>query len=298
MDPPKRTGIIYVVTRKRDNKKYVGQTVRGLNVRKNEHIAASKKPVEDRHCRLLASAIYKDGEDAFEWNEEWTGPEDELSEQEIKLIAELGTLTPGGFNLTTGGGANRTVSDETRQKSSDAHMGKALTYKKERKRPEDKDLPLYLTYSKKGNNEGYTVTNHPNYPLVTKAFMSMQDTMGEKMDMALAFLETLNNGTHVPESKPLPMGIQEVDGGYRVVVKGYKSQRYCTSFYSKEERLEMALTYLNWIRADQEAKKPKKDNAPITLYQRKKNARAAQQNNEKIVVQRPDGDGEIPKETS
>ncbi len=48
---------------------------------------------------------------------------EELNEREVWWIAELSTLSPTGYNLTSGGGQGITLSDETRAKMSESRKG-------------------------------------------------------------------------------------------------------------------------------------------------------------------------------
>ena len=53
------TGVVYLIVNTQDNKKYVGQTVRDLDSRVNEHFRSGSK------CIKLKAAINKYGRDSF-----------------------------------------------------------------------------------------------------------------------------------------------------------------------------------------------------------------------------------------
>lgn len=88
--------IIYKITNQIDGKQYVGQTVRPLTERFQEH--ARKKSI-------LNNAIKSYGIENF-LVEKIDSAEtiEELNEKEIEWISKLNTLTPNGYNLCFGGG--------------------------------------------------------------------------------------------------------------------------------------------------------------------------------------------------
>ena len=110
-------GFIYKLTLKKESRKaYIGQTIRDIHKRLEEHQQLSSG------CRAISSAIKKHGWENFdkEWYEV---PDDELNFYEEMLVALLGTLAPGGYNLMEGGGATGKRSEETKQKMSEAQSG-------------------------------------------------------------------------------------------------------------------------------------------------------------------------------
>lgn len=90
---------VYKITCSVTSKCYVGYTKQGANTRLKEHLDNAKsKP------GALARAIVKHGKTAFSVEVLWSGEtHTEACAEEIRLIAELETLTPGGYNLTYGG---------------------------------------------------------------------------------------------------------------------------------------------------------------------------------------------------
>ena len=91
-------GVIYLITCLINGKKYVGQTIRRLNIRMNNH----------KHGDLyIDKAIRKYGWKNFkvEVLEECYTVE-QLNEREIFWIAALNTKEPNGYNITDGGEGN------------------------------------------------------------------------------------------------------------------------------------------------------------------------------------------------
>lgn len=89
--------LIYCITNKMNNKKYVGQTVNSLEVRYAEHC-------RDK-ARTVGKAIKKYGRENFSVEQLDVATNiAELNEKEIYWIAHIGTLAPNGYNLCYGGG--------------------------------------------------------------------------------------------------------------------------------------------------------------------------------------------------
>ena len=109
-------GFIYKLTHKESRKAYIGQTLRPIHKRFKEHQQLGSG------CRAISGAIKKHGWENFdkEWYEV---PNEELNFYEEMLVALLGTLSPGGYNLMEGGGSKGRPSDETKKKISKANSG-------------------------------------------------------------------------------------------------------------------------------------------------------------------------------
>ena len=106
-------GFIYRLTSP-SGKSYVGQTTRLIEKRLLEHTYPN-------NCVALYNAINYYGWEKFE--KEWIEvPDEDLDFYEEMLIALLGTLSPGGYNLQEGGG-NKRPSEETRERMSEALRG-------------------------------------------------------------------------------------------------------------------------------------------------------------------------------
>ena len=96
-------------------KSYIGQTTRPIEKRFQQHQKRST------NCVAIHRAIQKYGWENFE--KDWYEcPDEDLNFDEELLIREMGTMTPEGYNLKTGGG-NGKMSNETKQKMSDGHRG-------------------------------------------------------------------------------------------------------------------------------------------------------------------------------
>lgn len=110
-------GIIYKIMNLLDNMIYVGQTIRTLEERFQEHTQAET---------YIGRAIRKYGAENFtiEVLEECDTRE-QLNEREIFWIATLNCKAPNGYNLTDGGEgmSGHHCSDETRAKLSAANSG-------------------------------------------------------------------------------------------------------------------------------------------------------------------------------
>ena len=109
-------GYLYKLTNKVNGKTYIGQTIRPIEKRFEEHQKKSSK------CVAIYGAIKKHGWDAFE--KEWYYcPDEDLNFDEELLVREMGTLAPNGYNLKEGGGNHSKHSEETKQKISEAKLG-------------------------------------------------------------------------------------------------------------------------------------------------------------------------------
>ena len=95
---------------------YIGQTIRYIQTRLEEH-----RTGKSSGCVAIYNAIQKYGWDNFEKN--WYEcPDEDLNKHEELMIEILGTLSPGGYNLKEGGD-NGKLSEETRQRMSESHIG-------------------------------------------------------------------------------------------------------------------------------------------------------------------------------
>ena len=106
-------GYIYKITNKKDNKIYIGQTVRNINTRWKEHLKKRS------NCRYLSSAIKKYGINNFEFQLICISFDDKLDDIEIEYIKKYNSLVPNGYNLRNGGN-NGKHNEETKNKISDS----------------------------------------------------------------------------------------------------------------------------------------------------------------------------------
>jgi len=95
---------------------YIGQTIRSIQTRLKEHETG-----QSSKCVAIYNAIQKYGWKNFE--KDWYEcPDEDLNFDEELLIREMETMAPDGYNLKEGG-ENGKLSDETRKKISEAHLG-------------------------------------------------------------------------------------------------------------------------------------------------------------------------------
>lgn len=113
-----------MVTNQINGKQYIGQTIRGLKQRKNEHIYGA---ISERNNNYFHNSIRKYGPDNFTWiviHDNITTIED-LNRLEIYYIQLYDTFLGIGYNLD-GGGRNAITSDKTKRKLSEARKDKYL----------------------------------------------------------------------------------------------------------------------------------------------------------------------------
>lgn len=116
-------GAIYTITNKLNGKQYVGQTTQPIEKRWAQHVTYASIGGK-KECSALWNAIRKYGPDAFDVEVIATcDTQEELDRVEVLEIKARNTLSPGGYNLQTGGG-NGKPSAEVRAKMSAAQKGK------------------------------------------------------------------------------------------------------------------------------------------------------------------------------
>lgn len=113
---------IYKIENKINGKVYIGQTIRGLNHRKNQHIQRFKSCERDHKLYL---AFNKYGMNNFVFEVIFcTFDKSYLNDLEIHFIKEYNSYNRG-YNMTMGGD---TVSVETREKLSKIFKGRKVTW--------------------------------------------------------------------------------------------------------------------------------------------------------------------------
>jgi group I intron endonuclease len=116
--------IVYVITNKVNGRQYVGQTIRSVEERWKQHCASNS------NCVLLRRAIKKYGKVRFTVKVLMQCDSlKQMNRKEMYYIRLFKSLSPNGYNLTSGGDSGGYQSKETRLKRSVAHRGKHLTEK-------------------------------------------------------------------------------------------------------------------------------------------------------------------------
>ena len=186
-------GEIYCLTSP-SGKKYVGQCVKQLSSGKKwGYIQRWKDHIRDanskNYCRKLNNAINKYGSENFTIEVIKECNIYELNYYEEHYIKLYNTLSPNGYNLTSGGSICR-QSEETQILKRKSMIGKnvgKIFPKRQRLREEDNSLPKYVRYYRDhSGKEGYRVSNHPI--LKEKSFLSKKLPLEIKLELALKYL--------------------------------------------------------------------------------------------------------------
>ena len=112
-------GYIYKITNKVNNKSYIGQTINSVNRRWIEHKRDTKSNKDDFY---LHRAMRKYGVDNFSISIVEEVENKLLNERESFWINFFNTFECG-YNLTTGGGQNTKISEDTKKKISENTRG-------------------------------------------------------------------------------------------------------------------------------------------------------------------------------
>lgn len=125
--------IVYCIT-KGDRVVYVGLTKYSAEQRLASHLYGAIKGAKT----ALAHAIRKYGPESFYiWTLAQCSSVEEMKTTEIRMITELNTRAPNGYNLTAGGdgtsGAHWNLTEETRRKISEANRGRKFSAEHQRR---------------------------------------------------------------------------------------------------------------------------------------------------------------------
>ena len=140
---------IYMIQNKVNNKMYIGQAF-DIDVRWKAHKNALRNNYHGNN--YLQNAWNKYSEDNFEFRVLQECDEEDLDTFETLYINILKTLAPDGYNLKEGG-SNGRLSEETKQKMSEAKTGKQRS--EETKEKISKSLKGQISWNK-GKNHSET----------------------------------------------------------------------------------------------------------------------------------------------
>jgi group I intron endonuclease len=90
-------GYIYKIQNNINNKIYIGQTTKNLELRWKQHLSIKS------NCRYLKKALNKYGIENFKFKLICITFDDYLDDMEIKYIVQYNCLVPNGYNLRLGG---------------------------------------------------------------------------------------------------------------------------------------------------------------------------------------------------
>ena len=123
----KNTGVIYRIWNTANGMSYIGQTIQKPENRIHRHF-------KDIACPRLSHAIHKHGGNVFQYEIIETNIlHEHLNEREIYWIKHFNSVSPNGYNLTHGGNAAGTMSEEARLKISIKNKGRRHTEETRRK---------------------------------------------------------------------------------------------------------------------------------------------------------------------
>lgn len=111
-------GIIYAIYNKETGKYYVGQTIHELNKRWKEHLYEARR----MNAAPLYQSLRKYGADKFNIRVIEECSSDILDERETYWISEYNSYN-NGYNQTSGAGGQYRISDELKDRISDAMSG-------------------------------------------------------------------------------------------------------------------------------------------------------------------------------
>jgi group I intron endonuclease len=222
------SGEIYMITNKKNKKKYIGQAVCflsngrkwGTEKRWKTHLyQADNNKCE---CRLLENAIRKYGSGEFDITVLIECGIHELNDLEDSYIKEIGTLFPNGYNLMTGGGNGRIHSIESKKMMSITRTGKIHTQQTKNK----------ISESQKGKVVGLETR-------VKTSSSSRYRNMKPEHKQTIEKLLLENNIEHLPIYINYRYDKNRKEEGFEVRVP--KKQR--KTFMSKKNNLTQKLKY-------------------------------------------------------
>lgn len=127
---------VYKITNDINGKVYIGQSI-NIKARWKDHVHALNR--KDSSCTVLQRAWNKYHEENFSFAILELCTEDKLDEVEIKYIELYDARNPNkGYNIEPGGNKNKHLSEETKQRLRESHLGKIHTEETKRKMSESR----------------------------------------------------------------------------------------------------------------------------------------------------------------
>lgn len=215
-------GIIYKITSP-SGKIYIGQTTRTLEKRFKEHCSGYENTI-------ISKAIQKYGAEQFVKEVVFTGGDDELDVKEKNYIELYNSLEPNGYNIRTGG-SNGKHSELSRQRMREKKIG-VLNHNFGK--PRSEQFKQIMKEKKSGSN------HH---------FYGKQLNYQHKLNLSKSH-----------KKDDLPMYVVKIKprlemhhyGGYAVVNHPFlKNKHFTSKKFTEEEKLVMALEYLNSYKEDE-----------------------------------------------
>ncbi len=122
-------GCVYIAINRSSGKAYIGKTITSLERRRAQH----ENDVANGSTLLFHHALRKYGRDAFSWFALCNSDDSAaLLRIECECIAFFSTISPDGYNLTTGGQGG-SLNDEVRRKISKTLQGHSVSEETRRK---------------------------------------------------------------------------------------------------------------------------------------------------------------------
>ena len=168
-------GSIYKIINTVNGKAYIGQTYRDVETRVfKEHLRGHSS-----NCRGLSNAVKKHGANNFTYEILHDGIIPEfLDDLEREAIEKFNTVSPYGYNLTTGGEGG-SPSEETRRKISASLKGKTFSQETRRKISEANTGRKHSEEFRRKMSEAHTGKKRGPLPEETRRKISEANT-GEK----------------------------------------------------------------------------------------------------------------------
>lgn len=278
------TGIIYCLTNKLNNLKYIGQAKsyivnhgkikrHGLEGRFKSHLYDSRKKIKS--CPKLYNAICKYKIDNFNKEILFVCPIELLNEVEEYYIKKFDTVKHG-YNTTSHlkfNNINRnqriehvTETMKKKWKDDEKYVDKIMKWRLENKRRDHNGniLQRGIWREMRKNNDGYTVVLSHNRKRHYKYYHDPIFTMDKKLQMAIEYLDEnfdkyINNDkiqndkikAHNGENLPRGIRLMGINIGYEVVkyTNGKrKNKKFMNSRLTMDEKLILSKEYHNKIK--------------------------------------------------